>query len=371
MSEETRGAAAPGDWSADGTTPAQRPVVYLHIGAPKTGTTFLQRVMWQNRARLAELGTLYPGATFGAHVQAAFDLREAGFRGYRDPKVPGSWPALVDEARAWGGPVIISQELLSPATVAQVDRALDDLAFAEVHLIYTARELTRQVPAAWQEDIKNRFTIGFDEYVAGLRDPDQDTNGLGRMFWRMQDAAGVLQRWARHIPAGRVHIVTVPQRGGPPDLLWRRFAGVVGVDPGAVDVSDGFLNTSLGVAEASFLLRLNRALDAEIGWPLYNQLVKHHLAQEVLSRREPVVRLELPAASAPWFIDRGTRMVEELQARRYDVVGTLDDLVPPSTDTLPQDVPESSVEEQLEIAIEATAALLLQIARLRRKAVPA
>src|SRR5215831_17635169 len=33
-----------------------RPKVFLHIGEPKTGTTFLQQVMWRNRAELAARG---------------------------------------------------------------------------------------------------------------------------------------------------------------------------------------------------------------------------------------------------------------------------------------------------------------------------
>lgn len=39
----------------------QHPVIYLHIGAPKTGTTYLQNVLWRNRERLRTDGLLYPG----------------------------------------------------------------------------------------------------------------------------------------------------------------------------------------------------------------------------------------------------------------------------------------------------------------------
>ena len=150
---------------------AGQSVVYFHVGAPKTGTTFLQRVLWQNRDALREAGVLYPGETLGAQVHAAFDLRKAGFQSYQDPRTPGAWAAVVSQARDWPGPVIISQELFSPATKAQIDTALDDLSFADVHIVYTARELSRQIPAAWQEDLKNRFTPTFDEFVSAIRNP--------------------------------------------------------------------------------------------------------------------------------------------------------------------------------------------------------
>ena len=34
------------------------PRVFLHIGEPKTGTTFLQQVMWRNRSELAARGVV-------------------------------------------------------------------------------------------------------------------------------------------------------------------------------------------------------------------------------------------------------------------------------------------------------------------------
>jgi len=345
-------------------------VVYFHIGAPKTGTTFLQRILFQNRLALCNAGVLYPGDTFGAHVQAAFDLREAGFRGHHDPTVPGAWNGFVEEARAWGGPVIFSQELFSPATPNQVDRAIADLSFADVHLIYTARELTRQIPAAWQEDVKNRFAIGFPDFVAALRDPERDSSGLGRMFWRMQDANEVLSRWSRNIPSDRVHVVTVPQTGGDPDLLWQRFAGVVGVDPDAYDIRDAFQNTSLGAAEATVIQRVNRALADEVGWPLYSEMIKHYLAQDVFVRRGASSRIQLPADEVEWFVQRGTALVGGLRASGYHVVGSLDDLLPPTDVAAHEAFVEPRAEEQLEVAVEAIAALLLRVSRLRRGVIP-
>ncbi len=348
-----------------------RPVVYFHVGAPKTGTTFLQRVLWQNRDTLRAAGVLYPGDTFGAHVHAAFDLRKSGFQGYQDPRTTGAWDSMVTQARDWNGPVIISQELFSPATPAQVDTALADLGFAEVHLLYTARELSRQIPAAWQEDLKNRFTPTFDEFVTALRHPDQDKQGLGRMFWRMQDAPEVLARWTRNLPPTHVHVITVPKEADPPDLLWRRFAAVVGIDPDQFDTSRAFTNTSLGAAEATFLRRLNLALDAEVGWPLYNEMVKHYLAQDVLSRRANPQPTQLKPDDADWAADRSDSIVRGLAAARYDIVGTLDDLAPPTTGATPPPAPisEPANDDQLDIAVEAVAAVLLRISRLRRKVI--
>lgn len=349
---------------------SSRPALYLHIGSPKSGTTFLQRVLWQNRDRLRRAGVCFPGETIGAHVHAAFDLRAAGFHGHRHPDVEGGWDRLVETCRAWGGPAIISQELFSPASREQVETAMSDLAFAEVHLVYTARALARQIPAAWQEDLRNRFAPTFDEFVAAVRHPDQDRDGLGRMFWSMQDAPQVLRRWGRDVPRDRVHIITVPGRADPPDLLWRRFAGVVGLDADAYDIDGSYQNSSLGAAEAAVLQRLNRALDDEIGWPLYGEMIKHHLA-ETLAARSGSTRIQLGRDDAAWAVERGEEIIGGLRKAGYDVVGSLDELrsEPPSADA-PPDVPQPSVEEQLDVAVEAIAAVLLRISQLRRGVIP-
>ncbi len=355
------------DTATAATGPAGKPTVYFHIGAPKTGTTFLQRILWQNRDALKSAGVLYPGDTFGAHVQAAFDLRETGFAGGRDPLAAGRWREFVDAAQAWSGPVIFSQELFSPAEPGQIAAAMAALDFADVHLIYTARELSRQIPAAWQEDVKNRFTMRFDEFISEVRDPTRNDHWLGQMFWRMQDAVEVLARWSGSLPPRRVHIVTVPRRGGAPDELWRRFASVVGIEPGSLDPGPAFQNSSLGAAEATFLRRLNLALDDEVGWPLYNEMVKHHLAQEVLVNRSETIPIRLPPADREWAAERSGVMVDGLRTAGYDVVGSFDDLLPsPSGDDSSSAADEPPVEAQLDVAVEAIAALLLRISRLRR-----
>ena len=65
--------------------------VFLHIGLPKTGTTFLQTTMWHNRAQLEAQGFLYPGAKRMDHYHASQDVR-----GQRTPPT-GAWEQLRSE----------------------------------------------------------------------------------------------------------------------------------------------------------------------------------------------------------------------------------------------------------------------------------
>src|SRR4051794_23888950 len=121
-------------------------VVYLHVGAPKTGTTYLQDRLYANRARLAENGISYP---VGVHVdmfRAAADLTNRRWAGL---DTSGEWDRLVTRGRRSPATAVVSHEILSGATRHQVARVMADFADAEVHVVYSARDIGRQLPAEW------------------------------------------------------------------------------------------------------------------------------------------------------------------------------------------------------------------------------
>ncbi|HET6877167.1 MAG TPA: hypothetical protein VFH38_06530 [Jatrophihabitans sp.] len=312
-------------------TRSGRPPVYFHIGAPKTGTTFLQYVLSKNRARLRADGVLYPGTAL-SHFWASQDLRESAFGGHPDPHVPGSWDRLVREIRSWSGPAVIDHESFGKARSEVIDRALGDLDFAEVHIVYTARDLARQIPAIWQERIKNRSTQTYAEFLAAVQAGRRDGGPSGRYFWATYGMPRLLARWSRGLPADRVHIVTVPPPGSEPLLLWRRFAELIGIDPAAYDTDVERSNTSLGAAEAAVLRRFNEAIaELDVPWPAYAAVFKQWLAPTLSTR--PGDRIELPQAIFDWVVDWSQEAVAELSAAGYDVVGDLAELVP---DTRPE-----------------------------------
>ena len=87
-----------------------RPKVFLHIGEPKTGTTFLQQVMWRNRSELAARGVVLPGHHPQDHFRASQDLRGIA-KLASDPagSWTGEWEILAQQARQAGKVAVISQ----------------------------------------------------------------------------------------------------------------------------------------------------------------------------------------------------------------------------------------------------------------------
>src|SRR5215212_4838560 len=93
--------------------------VFLHIGTPKSGTSYLQEKLALNREALAAQGLTYPDTRTGNHFEAALDLIEERWAGQGEV-ARGQWSALVAEARKAPGDALISHEILAAAKPAQV-----------------------------------------------------------------------------------------------------------------------------------------------------------------------------------------------------------------------------------------------------------
>ncbi len=337
--------------------------VLLHVGAPKTGTSFVQDILFTNQAALRERGILYSADRHDAHFLAALDLLELPWGGL-EGEAAGAWDRLAEQVRAWPGTAIISHEILGIASRVQVARALESLTTpdTEIHVVYSARDLVRQIPAEWQENVKHRRTKTYARFLENLRDPDRSAE-VAQWFWGVQEVPDVLDRWAETLPREQVHLVTVPRPGSSPTLLWERFAGLFGIDPTEFGPA-GKANTSLGVPESTMVRRLNMRLNDALPNHHYRTFVRELVVHRNLSERAGSTRLSLPEETYRWASDLGRSWVSELALRGYDVVGTLDDLVP--ADPLPFLDPDTVDQELVaEAALDALAIMTHEAARLR------
>ena len=299
------------------------PRVFLHIGSPKTGTTFLQQVLWSQRGLAEEQGVRLPLERFNDHYLASLDLR--GLAGPpHPPATHGMWGRLVDDAAGWPGTTLVSHELFAAATAEQAREATTSFGpDVECHLVLTVRDLLRQMTAEWQEHVKHRSPWRFDEFVDSVREGAPTRSGW---FWKVQDYVGLVERWGAGLPPSRVHVVTVPPAGSASGLLWSRFAGLLGLDPGAFDTSSSRANTSLGLEQTELLRRVNIALGDRLPLPgPYPAVVKQILAHELLAGR-PGSPLRLAAADVEFAAEQSALLADGLEASGVDVVGSLDDL---------------------------------------------
>jgi hypothetical protein len=343
------------------STAGAGPTVFLHIGEPKTGTTFLQHVMWRNRGELAAQGVVLPGHHPQDHYRASQDLRGIP-KLASDPagSWTGEWEILARQARQAPRVAVISHELFSAADAQQAEQAVRSLEPAEVHVVLTVRDMATLLPAEWQETVKHRNARGWEDWLGDVIDRESYSADRRQWwFWRVHDTQAILGIWARYVPPRRVHVITVPPPGSDSGLLWRRFAALLDVDPASVDTTRARQNSSLGLPEIEFLRRLNQALPEEVPDWFYMWNVKEAVAHRALAARPREGRLVLPADREDWARKQADTLTAALSESSYDVIGSLDELRPPvATEPSPSPA-DQPAGLMLDAAVAAASALVV------------
>jgi len=345
---------------------------FLHVGLPKSGTTYLQAVLTDNKQRLTERAQLlFPCRTWKDQVRAVRDVRGASSRRSTGSN-SGAWQALREEVDAWDGEAIVSVELLGGAPTDQVARIVDSLAPARVEVIVTARDLARTIPAAWQEFMQNAEIWSWTEFLGSVTSEQPRATPPGNLFWSQQDLGKILAIWRDSVPAEQLHVITLPQPGAPAGVLWSRFAQVLGIDPASYDASGRGGNESLGRESAELMLRLNRVARAhEVDWKTYDEMFKQSLAKRGLAKRRHIERAQrtLPPELEEWTVARTAEQVRAIQASGANLVGDLTEL-DPVFDPSPDDA-SIEAEALLEAALDGLVMLAkdraAELDRLRRR----
>lgn len=349
----------------DGPTDAAPQRLYLHVGLPKTGTTFLQTVLKHHRDVLEERGFCYPFVRRSGMFFASVEMTSSAGRWGLDPAdVEGTFDALLARGREHGGTVVLSHEGFGKATPDQVEEIRRRLEGFEVHVVLTVRDVGRTLTAAWQERIKNGGTRSFDEFAQMLLDALPEGEPPPQTFWTTQNVEEALARWSVVAPPERTHVVVCPHPGAPKDELWNRFSEAVGLPREVIDLDAVEMrNESLGAAQISLLRQVHEALGDRMPMFWVSRISKRWLAQELLSRI-PSRKAVAPADVVARFERVGQRWTDVVASGGYRVHGDLQDLqvrIPPAGTPHPDEVAADEVVEGLP---EVVADLLLRVQEL-------
>jgi hypothetical protein len=346
--------------------------VYLHLGTPKSGTTYVQAVLGANRDRLKRNDRLlFPGRRWVDQVHGARDVLDANPHGHSTPELTGAWQRLVDEMAEWDGNAVISMEWLGSANVEQATRMVQSLEPTRVEAVITVRDLARTIPAAWQEFLQNWETWTWREFLTAVSAEEPRSTPAGRMFWTQQDLGRMLAIWTDVLAADQIHVVTLPPSGAPAAELWSRFSTVLGINPHRYDAGGGS-NQSLGLESTELMRRVNIASKEQgMTWPVYDARLKRGLAKRGLSTRQGVeTRVTIPVEWHPWVMSRSEEQVAAIAASGARVVGDLHDLVPVLRPPGPQpeDVPaEALLEAAVTGLVFSASDHAADVARIRRR----
>lgn len=333
--------------------------VVLHVGTMKSGTSFLQALLFAEKDRLAEIGVLVPGETWADQARAVRQALSPRTDVPRD-----RWQAMVEDVRSAPGPAAISMEFLGPAHPDTIAAIVEQLGGDSVRVVITARDLNRTLVSMWQETIQNGRTWSWADYVADAEAKRPyagpgvaDRRTPGGTFWRQQDLVRMVSDWSGVVGTENVTLATVPHPGAPSSILAGRFAEASGLD---LDPERKVTRTneSLGLASLLALRRVNQLLEERgLAFPAGQGLRKKILAKTVLAARrdaEPALGL----VASPWVREQTERTVAALRESGLRLVGAWADLEPvdvPGID--PEQVP---LAEVYDAALEGIAGLIAE-----------
>ena len=357
-----------------------RPIVYLHIGAMKTGTTYLQQLIYANRAQLQAAGLVIPGETWGRQVRGVQDVMRLGRTDRHIRRMSkDAWQELLDTAGSSPDNVsLISVEFLSFAGRRKTRRVMATLEGFDVHVVLGVRDMSSALPSQWQTLVHNGGKWTWKEYLEALPEPTaRPFPFVGRLkrlhgeFHRTQNVPRMLATWGPHLRPGRLHVVTVPRTRQRSDELWCRMAEVLGVDPDVVTQPPEGTNPSLGHASSELVRRLNTRL-GRLPQSEYNWTVKEPVALEVLAKRAREEGKARPTRAAYELAVRWNTLTREaIVAAGATVSGQLDDL-PVTVDpevfaSLPEHPGSPQTPVVLDAAEEAAATFARHARRRKRK----
>jgi len=296
--------------------------VTLHIGAFKTGTTFVQQVMSNNKSTLADHGVLWPGKVWREQVRGVKGILTG------EAEAMADWQRIVNQIDSWEGDrAVVSMESLSLANSAAVERAVKSLHRHRVRVVLSTRDIARVFPAQWQESVQNKWSWSYQEYIDGVIGEKSRGKRARRHFWTKHEWAQILKTWGEQVPFEDLALVTVPPPGADRGLLWQRMCEALELDPGAYDSSTR-ANESLGAASAEVIRYVTAELNESKDNVFVGRAVKRALTKKILvSRKKDEPKLILPEQHHQWARRESDRLVNELGALGVRVIGDLGDLI--------------------------------------------
>lgn len=300
----------------------------LHIGAMKTGTTYLQNVLVHHAEALAAADIAFAGGTFPRQSRAVTQALQST----QDPEVrPRRWRALAREMRRSDvGTQVVSMEFLSFADAEQIRTLLKPLRGRQIDVVLGVRDQFSAIPAQWQTICRNRGRISWPMFQRHIRSTSRWSvrSRSYRTYHRAQDIEEMLALWSAAPRVNSVSVVITPGRDAPPGELWRRFCLAADLDLPELSFDGVNSNPSLGYGSCDFLRRVNPHL-AELTLRRYRSLTRKLALQSLAARRSEESRPRLSRGAAEFAAARNDSIRQALLAQGIPILGELDELPVP------------------------------------------
>ncbi len=271
----------------------------LHIGLPKTGTTYIQRTFSAAVEKInGEIA--YPDLGFYNHQLAMYKA----FRPFLPWNAPAGsnakWLSLLEAIREKpDSKKLISAEAFSALSedgVAKLKRVLDGVKIDSI--IITVRPLEKLLPSHWQQNLKNGSTVSLESYLNKKMHSIESGGEFSQMFAYYH----TVKLWSDYF--GDVNFKVLFMDGKSEQNL-RMFSHLCGLSDKAIDILDhnkpkaSEQNLSLTNFECEELLKINN----EIKKGLRSEGGRKEIIQSFFDSKESGVLYDKPKMK-PEMVDR-------------------------------------------------------------------
>jgi hypothetical protein len=299
----------------------------IHIGPQKTGSTALQWALHHARDELRRHGVVYPGPGPRIREAAEFGL---GFR--RDDGQEASeraWRRLLRQIAKAPRLACISHEAFGRADDDQIRAIVEKLGGERPHVVAVARRYDSLMPSQWQQRVKAKVTLSYDEWLRTVLSADGHDHPSWRNLWVPHDTVTLLERWAEVTGSDNITLIVGDERRR--DLVPQTIEQLLGVPSGTIDLGTvPQANTSMSYPQVELLRQLNLAFKRH-GWSGadYHALVRRGVVLTLLnSPRSPdEPRLPpLPRWARDRLVELSDRRIDGLRGLPVRIVGDLENL---------------------------------------------
>jgi hypothetical protein len=173
----------------------------VHVGQMKSGTTYIQNSLSQNRKLLSDSGFLYPGNLFNQQ-HACY-----GICGEHIPWVAPNekWKELglemLDEVNDSNKNILISSEALSCMGGKGVENFINKIGGVD-EVVITVRNFQRVILSAWQQSVKGGGVRSLPEFIDYIRTDRISNQGM----WKNYSFGETIRVWSNH---AKVNVIVV------------------------------------------------------------------------------------------------------------------------------------------------------------------
>lgn len=271
--------------------------VHLHIGLPKTGTSYLQRLMVKHRAKLVAAGVWVTGHPVHAHrlaIESITDERRAAQADVRNIRATDLAAAEAELKRGLEDPhfrrLVVSSEYFFEADPAKVRTRFAALTDAPVRIIVFLRRQDRLIESGYNQEVK----------AMGHREAPRTPVYTPRLDWSL-----VLGAWADSFDAANVTAIGY-DKAAAQNAVVERFFQALGIPaPKGFDDPDRTVNESLPADLLEFKRIANTFGEFGLQSWLYEAVAQGTWAGRFRFSREMATRfLELYAESNRATVER-------------------------------------------------------------------